>query len=584
VIIFRQSFLLGVLGTYSSSRIKYFAMGIRFHIEQHGLLWIVLCVFGATVIFVNPIRETAMEDDWAYALTVKHFLDTGTYELHDWAAANMPLQAYWGSFFARLFGYSFSSLRVSTLVLVLIGLIAFYYLAREHGLDDIQAGLLTLGFFGSPLVLRFSFNFMTDVPFLMFLVGALFLYTRAIRLHSYPLMFFGSIASSAAILTRQFGIALIAGLFCLWALGKEHRREALFFSVGLILPIMAALWQLSAGAVTPTWAAQNALRLQSLYFANPGAMLMNMLWRLMVILQYLVLFCLPFVFLTFFALAYDIKAKALHSLHNRSIKFDVLVVGLLTVYIMASMAYGRLFKNVSLLMPYVPWNFGFLGDLDQPERGVLTLFTSIGAVLFGWMFVLRYFGSGGLVRLPINERLLDLVTLFLLVQQLIFYKFGDEYLLVFLPFALIVAGRRLGSWISCHRRTTGLACLVMVIACAMWTRGLLEKAEASWSAGEFVRKSGVQSNQVYGSWVWNCYYGAFNDYLAEIDDRELDRNSFTSDFFLWRLERKKQAQFLILDSPIAPADERWNVVTEIPYRSFLLQARRLYAVRRETAP
>jgi hypothetical protein len=120
----------------------------------------------------------------------------------------------------------------------------------------------------------------------------------------------------------------------------------------------------------------------------------------------------------------------------------------------------------------------------------------------------------------------------------------------------------------------------------MWTRGLLEEAEASWSAGEFVRKTGVQPSQIYGSWEWNSYYGAFNDYLAEIGDRALDinNNSFTRDFFTrWLAERKKQAQFLILASPVAPADERWNVVTEIPYRSFLLQARRLYVVKRETA-
>ena len=195
-------------------------MGIRSRIEQHGLLWTVLCVFGVTVIFVNPIRETAMEDDWAYALTVKHLLETGRYQLHDWAAANMPFQAYWGGFFAhlfRLFLHEFASLntrsgthRTHRLPLPSRDIVWFY----------IQRRLLTLGLFASPLVLRFSFNFMTDVPFLMFLVVALFLYTRAIRLCSYPLMFFGSIAASAAILTRQFGMALIAGLFCLWALDK----------------------------------------------------------------------------------------------------------------------------------------------------------------------------------------------------------------------------------------------------------------------------------------------------------------------------------------------------------------------------
>ena len=86
----------------------------------------------------------------------------------------MPSQAYWGALFARLFGYSFSSLRVSTLVLAAFGLIAFYQLAKEHGLDDIQAGLLTLGLLASPLVLRTSFTFMTDVPFLACLLIALY--------------------------------------------------------------------------------------------------------------------------------------------------------------------------------------------------------------------------------------------------------------------------------------------------------------------------------------------------------------------------------------------------------------------------
>ncbi len=30
-------------------------------------------------LFCDPFRETAVDDDWAYALTVKHLLDTGHY-------------------------------------------------------------------------------------------------------------------------------------------------------------------------------------------------------------------------------------------------------------------------------------------------------------------------------------------------------------------------------------------------------------------------------------------------------------------------------------------------------------------------
>src|SRR6266498_5135183 len=179
----------GSIGTKVSSSIK-----------EHKLLLIVVCTFAATVLFVNPIRETAMEDDWAYALTVKRLIETGQYQLHDWAAANIRFQSYWAGFFARLLGFSFSTLRLSTVVLVFAGLVAFYCLATEHGLDHIQAGLMTFGLIASPLLLRFSFNFMSDVPFLMCVIISIFFYTRALRLRSYSLMLLGSVPAAAAVL------------------------------------------------------------------------------------------------------------------------------------------------------------------------------------------------------------------------------------------------------------------------------------------------------------------------------------------------------------------------------------------------
>ena len=96
--------------------------------------------FLLSVLLINPLRETAMEDDWAYALTVRHVLTSGEYRLHDWLVANMPFQAYWGALFASLGGYSFAMLRLSTLVLAAIGLVAFYHLAREHELAEPQGG------------------------------------------------------------------------------------------------------------------------------------------------------------------------------------------------------------------------------------------------------------------------------------------------------------------------------------------------------------------------------------------------------------------------------------------------------------
>ncbi len=188
---------------------------ICLYFRKHALLWIGLGIFILTVLFINPIRETAMGDDWAYASMVQHLLKSGHYQLNNWTAANPLFQIYWGAMFANLLGYSHSVLRISTIILVFIGLIAFYSLAREHSLGRIGAGILVFSLFSSPLVLLYSFSFMTDVPFLSWLIIALFFYTRAIRLHSYPLMLLASVVASAAILTRQFGIALIGGVLFL---------------------------------------------------------------------------------------------------------------------------------------------------------------------------------------------------------------------------------------------------------------------------------------------------------------------------------------------------------------------------------
>src|SRR5215813_47626 len=218
---------------------------VRSCLRESASLWIGLGAFVLTILFVNPIRETGLDDDWNYAVMVRHLLETGTYRLHEWSTANLPFQTYWGGLFAQLLGYSFTSLRISTLVLVFFGLIAFYYLAREHKLNDTQAGLTMLALLASPLVLRYSFTFTTDVPFLMCLIIALFLYTRAIRMHSYALMFSASVVAAAAILTRQFGLALPAGVLSLWALSDKRRKDALFFAAGVILPAVAGVWQLS---------------------------------------------------------------------------------------------------------------------------------------------------------------------------------------------------------------------------------------------------------------------------------------------------------------------------------------------------
>ena len=616
--------------------------------NKRAPLGIVLAIFLAVVLFVNPLRAGTMDDDdWAYALSVRHLLTTGKYQWHAWPTSNTPFQAYWGALFARLLGYSFSSLRISTLFLAVLGLIAFYYLAKEHGLDDVQAGLLTLGLLASPLVLRLSFSFMTDVPFLSCLIIAQYLYTRAIRLHSYLLMLLASMAASAAILTRQFGVALIGGLFFLWVLSKERKQQALLFLTGLVLPVAAGLYQLSAAILRPNWAAQLFGNAQSQTFTDPGAVLGQMLERPIVILQYLALYSLPFIFpallalvlkafstldarrrklllavlmlvglaMSTFALMADLiglgpsgfgPAQALmliggisllvvswwlrrsvhpfnqvrpRTLDSRALKLDVILIGAFALFYVVAILYNRSANDRYPFMPYLRWHFGELRHMGGLQRGILTLVTTMGGISLGHLFLLRYSGRQGWGGVPPGERLLDLVALFFLAEYVACAVMGDAYILVLLPFTLIVVGRHLGNWLNRHRMATVLACLAMLVVSAMWTRGLLAFSEACWQGGEFALSTGAQPNEVYGCWSWVCYY-RFDNYVAQVPHPTPE--SLEEYSSRWLPEQRERARFWITETVDAPSDEQWQVLKEIPYRDILLREGRLYVVRRES--
>jgi 4-amino-4-deoxy-L-arabinose transferase-like glycosyltransferase len=528
----------------------------------------VACFF-LTIAIVDPLRETAMEDDWAYALTVRHLLETGHYRLNDWASANMPFQAYWGALFASVGGDSFSSLRLSTLCLALLGLIACRNLAREHGLDRPQAGIVALVLVSSPLVLRFSFNFMTDVPFLSLLMTALWLYSRALRLRSPAGMLLASVVGAAAILTRQFGLALVAGLALLWWIAGRERRDLPLFAIGIAAPAIAGAWQILAGILHPNWGARYSGHAQSLYLGRPGVFLINLAWRPTLILQYLAFFCLPLVVVALLALARRGEPAA----SGRRSRWAAIAA--ITACVVGGIAYGRFARYRSWFMPYLLWNLSEVEQSSLVLRAGLTVLTTAGAILLAYGVYERN-RPGRSERLPASQRLLDCVTLFLLAQQLIFFEFGDEYLLVFMPYALIVYTRMLGDGLRRFATVTIVLCLAIALTAALWTRGLLAREEAMWSAAESLRASGVPSERIYARWTWVSYYG-FQDYVAEVGDRKLDD---LSDLFnRWFPARYANAEYVVVDSTAHPHPRRGKVVAEVPYRGFLLDDRRVYVVK-----
>ena len=92
------------------------------------------CVVWTLLAFViDPRGDFPLIDDWAHGLPVRALLERGEIRLTDWTTATLIAQAGWGALFCLPTGFSFTALRISTLVAGLIGLIAMYGLMRQLG-------------------------------------------------------------------------------------------------------------------------------------------------------------------------------------------------------------------------------------------------------------------------------------------------------------------------------------------------------------------------------------------------------------------------------------------------------------------
>jgi len=194
-------------------------------------------------IVVNPAGDFPLNDDWAYGLPVKWLVETGRLRLTDWGAMTLVTQVLWGALFASIAGFSFTVLRISTLVIATGGLVASYLAGREVGLPSWLAMVVAGLFVVNPIFISVSNTFLTDVPFWSMTMLAVFLLLRGLR-RGHALSYWAGWATIlAATLLRQVGLAVPIGLVIALALKDGFTRSWL---VRVVVP-MLALFAVVAG-------------------------------------------------------------------------------------------------------------------------------------------------------------------------------------------------------------------------------------------------------------------------------------------------------------------------------------------------
>ncbi len=180
-------------------------------------------LFVAAITATNPLGDFPLNDDWSYGTAVRTLLQQGRLQLHPWTSMPLLTQILWGTLFCLPKGFSFSALRISTLVLSLAGLLSLTALARRCSAHNHLLPLAPLLLFCNPVFLGLSHTFMTDVPFLTLALLAILLLHAGVHR---PVFFIpGALVAVAATLLRQSGVLIPAALTIALLIRKEARRQ-----------------------------------------------------------------------------------------------------------------------------------------------------------------------------------------------------------------------------------------------------------------------------------------------------------------------------------------------------------------------
>jgi hypothetical protein len=211
-----------------------------------ALVWIVMSAL------TLPAGNFPLNDDWVYALGVKSLLETGRFALPSVTAADVMAQVYWGTLFCLPAGFSFTALRLSTLVLGLVGVLSMFGSMREVGASRRLAVFGALSLATSPIYFGLAHTFMSDVPFLALLLLAVWLFVRGIRRDCAGCLIAAFALAMLDILIRQFAVVAVVAFGIAYACRRGIAWKTLAVA---ILPVLAGAalhlgyirWMVSTG-------------------------------------------------------------------------------------------------------------------------------------------------------------------------------------------------------------------------------------------------------------------------------------------------------------------------------------------------
>lgn len=475
------------------------------------------------VILVNPLGNFPLNDDWAYGRSVQTLLTKGDFQLDDWTATNLFSQVLWGALFSLPFGFSFTALRFSTLILGLIGVLATYGLFREINTNYRIALLGGLLVAINPLYFQLSNTFMNDVPFFAFAVVSLYLLLRGLKYDDNQFIIIGCVMAILAILSRQSGLAIpIAfSIAYIWQKGisKNTIVTSLFPTVlGIIVQISYQKW-LTVTMRTPYAYGDQIKTLVEEVGLGWQNVLLNFTKISLFSSIYLGLFLFPLLIFFF--------ANKFKEFSPRQRKLDLIVISILLIIGMKELSARNLHLPLvgNLLSDFGLGPSGLIDNfLPKAPTIILNLATAIG--LFGGIILIHYlcFAIQEILNIFFDyaQRKTTGSIILILAFSVIYFVpislvgltwrgFYDRYLIVLLPTLLIITTfftkRSINDW---QKKLIPVVLIMMLIGYGFTiiaTHDYLASQRVAWQASHYLLiEKQVPPEKIYGGFEFNGWY------------------------------------------------------------------------------
>jgi hypothetical protein len=208
--------------------------------ERRAIALLVLLHF-AMVAIVQPRGDFPVNDDWAFAQTVRWLLDEGRFRLSDWVPMDLVPQAYAGAAVATIWGFSFEALRHLTQAVALATLVAAYGWFRVAGLDAWSSFVASVVLAAFPAWPVLANSFMTDLYALAFALPAAALFAGTLRDGRMATWVPATLVTVAGVLERQVVLAIPFAFLVAWLWTRRWTFRAwVVAAVPLVLAIVAA--------------------------------------------------------------------------------------------------------------------------------------------------------------------------------------------------------------------------------------------------------------------------------------------------------------------------------------------------------